>query len=163
MLVKVLIFVHVLAALTFFMGHGTSVAMAFKVRKETDLTRIRALLDLSASTLMLALIAFVVMGLTGLTMPFMIHIWDRGWLWLSIVLMVGVFGHMGFFNEKGYKILRKKVGLPYMQGTKEFPAEMPAPQEEVLAFIKTLRVEYLVLSGYVIPAIVLALMIFKPF
>src|SRR3989304_4380836 len=49
-LIRWLIFLHVLAALTFFLAHGTSAAMAFKIRKETDFTRIGAILDLSWST-----------------------------------------------------------------------------------------------------------------
>lgn len=163
MLVKTLIFIHVLSAFAFFMLHGTSAAMAFKLRKETDLTRIRALLDLSSSTLIAGMIALLLMAITGMVLPFMVHIWDKVWIWLSIILMVGSIAYMGIFNEKGYKILRKKVGLPYMQGNKRYPAESPVSEQEVTAFIKTLRAEYLALSGYVIPAIVLALMIFKPF
>ena len=50
-LVQWLIFLHVLSALTFFLTHGASAAMAFKVRKETDFARIRAMLDLSESTI----------------------------------------------------------------------------------------------------------------
>lgn len=46
-----LIFLHILTALTFFLAHGTSVAMAFQIRKETDFARMRAMLDLSASTI----------------------------------------------------------------------------------------------------------------
>jgi len=50
MLVRWLIFVHVLASLTFFLAHGTSAAMAFQLRKETNIDRIRAMLDLSGTT-----------------------------------------------------------------------------------------------------------------
>ena len=42
-LIRWLIFLHILSALTFFMAHGTSAAMAFKVRRETDFARIRAM------------------------------------------------------------------------------------------------------------------------
>src|SRR5512134_1898738 len=72
-LIRWLIFLHVLSALTFYMAHGTSVAMAFKIRKETDFMRIRAMLDLSNSTMITMGMAFLVMGLTGLILPFMIH------------------------------------------------------------------------------------------
>jgi len=91
MLVRWLVFIHVLSAITFFLAHGTSVAMVFKLRKETDFTRIRAMLDLSATTMNAIMISFILMGLTGLTMPFMIHIWNKGWIWLSIVLMLFIF------------------------------------------------------------------------
>jgi hypothetical protein len=68
----------VLSAISFFLAHGTSAAMAFQIRKETDFARIRAMLDLSWSTMILMGISFLIMGLTGLILPFMIHIWEQG-------------------------------------------------------------------------------------
>src|SRR3970040_1907807 len=96
-LIRWLIFVHVLAALTFFLAHGASAAMAFKIRKETDFARIGAMLDLSWSTTTLMGFSFLVMGLTGLILPFLIHIWNRGYIWASIVLMLFVVIYMGVF------------------------------------------------------------------
>ena len=162
-LIRWLIFLHVLSALTFYMAHGTSVAMAFKIRKETDFARIRAMLDLSNSTMIMMFLSFAVMGLTGLIMPFMIHIWNRGYIWVSIVLMLFVLIYMAIFNETSYKELRRLVGLPYRKGSKELPAEPPSSPEEVAALLKKTSVTGLVVIGYVIPAIVLWLMVFKPF
>ena len=162
-LIRWLIFLHVLSALTFYMAHGTSVAMAFKIRKETDFTRMRAMLDLSWSTMILMGVSFLIMGLTGIIMPFMIHIWNKVWIWASIVLMLFVFVYMVIFNETSYKQLRRLVGLPYRQGSKELPAEPPSSPEEVAALLNKTSLTGLVVTGYVIPAIVLWLMIFKPF
>lgn len=162
-LIRWLVFVHVLAALTFFLAHGTSAAMAFQVRKETDFNRIRALLDLSWSTMVVMGVSFLVMGLTGLILPFMVQIWNKGYIWLSIVLMLFVFIYMAMFNEKHYKELRRLVGLPYMRGNKQLPAEPPSSPEEVSALLKRTNAWSLTVAGYVIPAIVLWLMIFKPF
>ena len=162
-LVPWLVFLHTLSALTFFLAHGTSVAMAFKVRSETNFERIRALLDLSASTVNAVFISFLAMGLTGLALPFILKLWGKGWVWTSIVLMVIVLVQMGLMNEKRYKTLRKLVGLPYMHGNKEYPAEEPASVQVVQEHMKKLRVEELVAVGYVIPMIVLWLMVFKPF
>jgi hypothetical protein len=138
-------------------------AMAFQVRKETDFARIRALLDLSMSTMVVMGISFMVMGLTGLIMPFIMKLWGKGWIWASIVLMIIVFLQMAFMNEKRYKHLRRMVGLPYMIKGDRFPAEPPATQAEVEAHLKKLNVGELMVVGYVIPMIVLWLMVFKPF
>ena len=162
-LIRWLIFLHVLAALTFYMAHGTSVAMAFKIRKETDFARIRAMLDLSWSTMVIMGVSFLIMGLTGLILPFMIHIWNKVWIWASIVLMLFVFVYMAMFNETSFKKLRRLVGLPYMIRSKEMPAEAPSSPEEVAALLNKTNVTGLVIAGYVIPAIVLWLMVFKPF
>lgn len=158
-----ILFAHVLSVITFFLAHGTSVAMAFQIRKETDFARIRAMLDLSGTTFMAIFISFLAMGLTGLTLPFMVKLWDKVWVWLSIVLMVFVFFWMAWFNEKSFKELRRLVGLPYMRGNKNFPAETPASAEEVASHLKKLRLHSLLIVGYVIPAFVLWLMTFKPF
>ncbi len=158
-----LIFLHTLSAFTFFLAHGASIAMAFKLRSETDLARIRALLDLSMYTVPVMFFSFLAMGLTGLVMPFILNIWNRGWIWASIVLMVAVFFHMVFMNEKRYKHLRRMVGLPYMIRGTHFPAETPASQTDVEVYIKKLKVTDLIIVGYVIPMIVLWLMVFKPF
>ena len=163
LLIRWLVFFHILAALTFFLAHGSSAAMAFKVRKETDFARIRAMLDLSWSTMILMGVSFLVMGLTGIILPFLIRIWNKGYIWLSIVLMLVVFIHMAMFNETHYKQLRRMVGLPYMKGNKQLPAETPASPEEVAALLNKTSTTTLVVVGYLIPAIVLWLMIFKPF
>ena len=89
-LIRWLIFLHILSALAFFMAHGTSAAMAFKIRKETDFARMRAMLDLSLSTMIIMAVSFLIMGLTGLILPFLIHIWNKGYIWASIVLMLFV-------------------------------------------------------------------------
>jgi hypothetical protein len=162
-LIRWLIFLHILSAITFFLAHGTSAAMAFQVRKETDFTRIRALLDLSLSTMILMGVSFLIMGLTGIILPFMIHIWNRGYIWLSIVLMLFVFIYMAIYNENHYKELRRLVGSPYMKGSKQLPAEPPSSPEEVAALLNKTRATSLVVVGYIVPAIVLWLMVFKPF
>ena len=108
-------------------------------------------------------VSFLIMGLTGIILPFMIHIWNRIYIWLSIVLMLFVFIYMAMYNETRYKELRRLVGLPYMKGNKQLPAQAPSNSEEVSALLKKTSVASLVVVGYVIPAIVLWLMVFKPF
>lgn len=163
MLVRWLVYIHVLSALTFFLAHGAAAAMVYRVRSETDFARIRAMLDLSVSTFKIYMLSFTLMGLTGLTMPFLIHIWNKAWIWLSIILILFVVVWMGLVNEKQIKQLRRLVGLPHMQGFNEFPAEQPASPEEVAVFLKTINPTSWVIVGYGIPAVVLWLMIFKPF
>src|SRR5262249_27507036 len=143
-LIPWLIFLHVLSTITFFLAHGTSMAMAFQIRKETDFARIRAMLDLSMSTMIVMWVAFLVMGLTGLIMPFILKLWGKVWIWASIVLMVIVFVQMALMNEKRYKPLRRMVGLPYMIRGDNFPAEPAVSQAEVEAHLKKLNVGELV-------------------
>ena len=163
MLVQWIVFIHVLSVISFFLAHGAAAAMIFKIRAETDFARIRAMLDLSASTFMAYIISFLLMGITGLILPFVVHLWDKVWIWLSIIIMLFVAIWMGVFNEKAYKVLRRLVGLPYMKGNKDFPAEPPASAQDVAAHLKTLNPTPVVIVGFVLPAVVLWLMVFKPF
>ena len=80
MLVQWLVFIHVLAAIAFFLFYGVSVAMALKIRKETNFDRIRALLDLSSLSLAPMGISLGVMGLTGIILPFLVHLGQRLYL-----------------------------------------------------------------------------------
>ena len=162
-LVRWLIFLHVLSAFTFYLAHGTAAAMTFKVRTETDFVRIRAMLDLSASTIKIYMFAFAIMSFTGLILPFLTNTWNRGYIWLSIVLILFVAAWMGQVNEKQTKQLRLLVGLPYMKGNKILPARPPASPEEVAALLKKIKPIQWAVIGYGIPAFVLWLMIFKPF
>jgi uncharacterized membrane protein len=157
-----LIFLHVLSALTFFLAHGTSAAMAFKLRRERDIARIRAMLDMSDSTIELMFLSFLGIGLTGVALLFFRGTWNRGWVWISISLMIFVFTWMVWMNERQYKSLRKLVGLPYRQGSREYPAEPPASAEEIATQLKKISLVSLVIVGYGIPAFVLWLMIFQP-
>lgn len=158
-----LIFLHILSAIGFFLFHGASAAMAFQIRKETDAARIRALLDLSQSTFNGMLASFLVMGLTGIGLPFLVRAWDKGYIWASIVLILGVTVYMGIRSEKIYKPLRRLLGMPYMVGGRSFPAEAPASAEQVAAQLRKVNAAELAVMGYGIPAVVLWLMIFKPF
>jgi hypothetical protein len=163
MLSRWFLFIHIFSAITFFLAHGAGAAMAFQIRKETNLERIRAMLDLSGSTIGLYMLAFMLLLVTGVTSSFLLGLWNRIWLWTSLVLMLGVFFWMYWFSERTYKVLRKLVGLPYMLGNKSYPAEEPASSETIAAHIKGIDIHQLVIGGYLVPGFVLWLMVFKPF
>ena len=162
MFVRWLVWVHVLSIITFFLAHGAGAAMAFRIRQETNPERMRAMLDLSSSPFKVYMLSYLVMGVAGIVMVFLLSLWNRGWVWLSIVLMLFVFVWM-FRISRPFTTLRKLVGLPYMEGKDERPAEPPASDEAISAHIGTLGVTQFAVVGYVIPAFVLWLMFFKPF
>lgn len=162
MIVRWLVPIHVLSVITFFLAHGAGAAMAFRIRKETSLERMRAILDLSSSPFLIYMLSYLVMAVTGVVMLLLLRLWSRGWVWVSIALMLFVFLWM-FHISRPYVKLRKMVGLPYFEGREEHPAEPPASEEEIAEHISTLGVWQFVAVGYVIPALVLWLMFLKPF
>ncbi len=47
MLYQLVVFLHVVAVLGYLLAHGVSAAVSYAIKKERDVNRIRALLDIS--------------------------------------------------------------------------------------------------------------------
>ncbi|HEY9515948.1 MAG TPA: hypothetical protein VIQ74_09740 [Gemmatimonadaceae bacterium] len=108
---------HVLSAFLYLLAHGGSVAVAFRVRRETNAERVRALLDLSRSTVAVANYMFVATLVRGVALGFLGHWWSAGWIWLSIVILVLVLAVMGRAAAPYFRRIRGAVGLVFADGT----------------------------------------------
>ncbi len=158
-----LVFLHILAALAFFMAHGASAVMAFRLRQERQIERIRAILDMSNAALPVAYSALAVLLLAGIGAGIMGGWFRMGWIWAALVLMVVMWFGMHYYAFRFYTPVRKAVGLPYRDGKAEHPAGTPASDGEIAALIQTANP--LVLGGFsfAIVGVILWLMMFKPF
>jgi hypothetical protein len=86
-----IVFVHASCVLLFFIAHGTSMAVAFRLKRETDPERVRALLDLSRSTLGPLVGGLALIGLVaGIAAGFMGNWWGELWIWISLGLLLAV-------------------------------------------------------------------------
>lgn len=68
MLYQLVVFLHVIAVLGYLLAHGVSASVSYAIKKERDVNRIRALLDLSAAsypTMLWTLLAVIVFGLAA--------------------------------------------------------------------------------------------------
>ena len=158
-----LVFIHVLAGFAFLLSHGSSIAFSFQLKREKDLTRIQALFDLSGSMWIVTMISILVIFIVGIILGFIGNWWSSYWIWISLVISLGVTIWMFVLGQGTYHPMRKAFGLPYMNKGKEQPAEKPAPEEERADLIARTRPrEMLVISlgGFII---ILWLMMFKPF
>lgn len=160
---RYIVYLHILGALGFMIAHGASASMAFRLRKEKDMGRIRAMLDLSGFPTMIMYISLLVLLVAGIVLGFMGRWWNRGWIWTSIGLFLTIAILMGVLGQRHYHGLRKLVGLPYIEGSKEHPATEPASQGEIEAKINESRPIFLSMVGFGGIAIILWLMMFKPF
>jgi hypothetical protein len=157
------VFLHIVGALGFFTTHGVSVVIAYRLRGESNLDRIRLMLELSRSTLMSMFAFYLILLVAGVIAGFMGSWWNFGWPWLSLGLMLLVFGWMAWYARKHYAPLRKAVGLPYLENNKEQLLLEPRSAEEINAIIQGANPHLLSLVGFGVPLIVLWLMVFKPF
>jgi hypothetical protein len=159
----VLKYLHVLGVFMFLMAHGVSAGVAFQVRKERNLERLRALLELSAASYSVMYGGLVLLLLSGIISGFMGHWWGRGWIWVSLGLLIVISVAMYFMGSQYYGQVRQAIGAPYMEKNKIQPPPEPASQETIDALLKTGRATLLAVIGFGGVAVITWLMIFKPF
>lgn len=155
---------HILAVLFFYFSHGVSMAVAFNLSTEKNPDRLRALLDLSRSTVMPMSVSLLLVMVFGITMSFMAGWWSHLWPWLALALLLAMSIWMTIYGRSTYSPIRKALGLPYMTGagTANPPVE-PASMDEVQALIARLNPRTLIVVGLLFTLVILWLMIFKPF
>ena len=159
----VVVFLHVVGAFIFVMAHGTSALMAFKLRDEKNIERIRALLDLSASSYGVMYGGLLLLLIAGIVAGFMGNLWGRGWLWTSLVVLIVTAVLMSVRGSAYYGMLRKAVGLPYFEKGKIQPAVASLSEGEVLPMLQSGRALEVATIGGLGFILMLWLMMFKPF
>lgn len=162
-LYKPLLYLHILAGFLYMFSHGASGFVSFRLRQETVLDRMHALLDLSAYSFVLMYISLVVMVVAGILLGFAGQWWSTGWIWASLVLLLAMLIAMWLLASNPFHRLRKAAGLPYREGNKVHPAVEPASAEEVQGLVRAGRPHLLSLIGIGGWAVILFFMVFKPF
>lgn len=107
---QLMVFLHILGVVVFALGHGTSIAVAFRLKKETEHPRIAALLDASSWSTGLMYVGLLLIIGSGVALGFMGDYWGQWWLWLSIGLLVVVLGAMYGMAAPFYGAVRVATG-----------------------------------------------------
>jgi predicted lipid-binding transport protein (Tim44 family) len=157
-----IVFLHVLGAFAFVTAHGGSANVAFKLRHETSRERIAALLDLSTAFMSGMLLALLVMLLSGIGLGFLGSWWGQGWIWLALALLLAKLFAMFTMAARSFTQLRQAAGLPYFDG-KPHPAAPPASPEEIAARAAAINPVPIAVVGFGGLALIVWLMMFKPF
>ena len=133
-LYKPVLFLHIFLGFIYMLSHGASAAVAYRLRNESSLERVRALLDLSASSFAVMYGSLLFMFLAGIALGFLGRWWSSGWIWASLILLVAIFVLMWLVASRDFHRVRKAAGLPYMDGSKQHPPVDPASQEDFRGF-----------------------------
>jgi hypothetical protein len=155
-----LVYVHVAGVLLFMLGHGTSVAVAFKVRGERDPQRIDALLQLSGWSFTLFYVGILILLAAGIWAGFTPGLdgswWGATWIWVALITFVVTMILMYALGSSYYKRVRTIIEA-MLGGSK---AVTEAQLAEVL---KGPRPWLLAVIGLGSVFFILYLMLFKPF
>jgi hypothetical protein len=156
------VFVHAATILLFFIAHGTSMAVAFKLKEETDPARVRALIEVSRFSLGTAAWIFLGLGLvTGIVAGFMGGHWGSVWIWLSLGLLIAVGGAMTPLATMKLAAIRDAAGgghAPKNGGAP--PPEDPDRMRQLIDAWRPLPVAAMGLTGFLV---ILWLMYAQPF
>lgn len=158
-----LMYLHVGGLIVFVLGHGVSVMVAFRLRTERDPARIGALLDASGSSTTLAYVGLLLLLGSGIAAGFSGGLWDRLWIWISLVLLVLVMGAMYPLGSAHYNRVRHAVGMKGTQDRADAPAPAPASAAELDALLSGPQPWLLTAIGGGGLLIILWLMLMHPF
>lgn len=160
-----LVYIHVLATFAFLLTHGVSSVVALRLRKQRDPALARAWLELNASGGVMAALygSLLALLVSGVISGFMGDWWGRGWIWLSLVLLIAIIVAMYLIGSKHYSQVRKALGMAWFDGRKEHPAGEAASAKEIEALLANAPAITLAVIGFGGIAVILWLMMFKPF
>jgi hypothetical protein len=162
-LYQLLVFVHVLFAFLFVLAHGVSVFAAIKLRGERDPARIGAILDLSRSSLVVSTLSLLALLVAGIALGFMGGHWARLWIWVSLGLLVLLFGLMAGMGSTYYNRVRLAVGQRSTWGKQDVEPPPPRSPDEVVALLGSSRPYWLAAIGGGGLLVIIWLMYYKPF
>jgi hypothetical protein len=157
-----LVFVHVLAAFAFVLAHGASALVAFRVRTEREPQRIAALLDLSFASTFAMYASLLLLFAAGVAAGVVGHWFARVWIWTAIGVLIAVTVAMLAYAVPYYERVSIAVGRPSPRSRPEQPPP-PAPPEELAALLDSRRPEVITAIGGIGLALLVWLMLFKPF
>lgn len=158
-----IVFIHVAAVLLFFIAHGASMAVAFRLKREEDPARVRALLDLSRYALGTPTVVVVLIGLgAGIAAGFMGGWWGELWIWISLVLFLAIGLAMTPLVAFRLNPIRVAAGMPPQPEKKDavVPIEDAAELRRQLDAWQPLPIAIVGLGGFLV---ILYLMMAKPF
>lgn len=158
-----MVFLHVFAGMSFMLAHGGATAMALLLKKERDPARMQTLLDVSSYSWPMFALTLLLLLASGITAGVMGRWWSQGWIWTALVILIAMSAYMGWASRAQYHKLRKVLGMPYFEGSGDQPALPPAPLEEIHQVQARLQPGRLAAIGLGSVAVILVLMMYKPF
>ena len=154
------IFVHVASILAFMLAHGVHVAAMFAMSREPDPEQMLTFFNIvPTATVLRVTLGFVIVS--GAIAGLMGDWWGTGWIWTSLILLVVIAVVMWRFGG-GYYGLVQQAAEAAVAARADDPGN-PAPQATYDAARRSWQVVGMSVVGLGGTAVILWLMMFKPF
>ena len=154
------VFLHVAAVLAFMLAHGIHVTAMWAMRREPDPERMLTFFnDLPRPTGLRVLLTVVV--LSGAIAGFTGSWWGSGWIWTSLALLVAIAVVMWRLGGEFYSLMEEAAVAAI--AARAADSSNPAPQAAYNAARRSWQTPALSVTGLGGVAIILWLMMFKPF
>ena len=158
-----IVFLHVTGVLLFVLAHGVSVAVLLKMRTERNPVALRALLNLSSTSLGAAGIGFLLWFVGGIVAGFSGNWWTSGkwWIWVSLVIAILITGLMTPMGRFYFNRVRTAIGVDPKTGQVDPTVQVDGSAVE--AAIASGQPTVLAAIGIIGLVVLLYLMVAKPF
>lgn len=134
------------------------------MRRTRDPATLEALADLSKFWTRASAAFFFLILISGIALGFMGRWWRQGWIWVSIVMFLIVLVLMNIRGTRKVYGVRWALGQEYLKGIKPVHGTgVIAEPDELDRRLRAVRPWELTVTGAVLLAMLLALMVFKPF
>jgi MFS family permease len=157
-----IVFLHVLGAFGFVMGHGASAFVSIQLREERDRDRISALLNLSRQSLGLTYGSLLLLILAGIIAGFAGDWWGSLWLWAAIVLLMLMLAVMYGMATPYYRAIREAAGMRPIHAPESAPAPDASP-DRLDTLLRDSRPMQIMGIGGIGLLLIIWLMVVKPF
>ena len=160
---QLLKFVHIDAVFAFLFIHGLSGGTSLLLKRHADFAARRVLLETSYRAIEYSTPTLFIVILTGVALGFYGSWWGQWWIWAALVVVVGASVVMSYFSFR-FEGARKAAGLRYRIPRSAKRQAAIAPDADSLSLrIPRLRSGELALGGTLALAVILWLMVYKPF
>jgi hypothetical protein len=157
-----IVFLHVLGAFGFVMGHGASAFVSVQLREERSQQRIAALLNLSRQSLGMTYGSLLLLILAGVAAGFAGDWWGSLWLWTAILLLVLMLVVMYTLAAPYYTAVREAAGIRPIHAPETAPVPDASPQR-LDALLTSTRPMQIMGIGSIGLLLIIWLMVVKPF
>ena len=158
-----LLLAHLLGFALFLLGHGVSMFFAAALRRERNVDHLRALLDLSMSSLIATYLGLLLLIVSGIWLGFAGGFWGQGWIWTAIAILVAEMALMIFMGVTYFGRVRTAVGLQRYRRTNQVQLGPVAPVDELDRLLTGPQSRIIMSAGILGPLALVALMVLKPF